>query len=97
MLQRTQALEAANCQLEQLATRDALTGLYQSRRSFDEKLFALLVLDADYFKRVNDTYGHNTGDAVLQQLARILKEQTRSNTLWPAMVAKNLWCCCPRN
>lgn len=90
VLQRTQALEAANCQLEQLATRDALTGLY-NRRSFDEKLndgihaskrsgrnFALLVLDADYFKRVNDTHGHNTGDAVLQQLARILAEQTRS-------------------
>ncbi len=90
VLQRTQALEAANRQLEQLATRDALTGLY-NRRSFDEKLndgihaskrsgrnFALLVLDADYFKRVNDTYGHNTGDAVLQQLARILAEQTRS-------------------
>jgi len=90
VLQRTEALEAANRQLEQLATRDALTGLY-NRRSFDEKLkecvhnskrsgrsFALLVLDADHFKRVNDTHGHNTGDAVLQQLARLLTENTRN-------------------
>ncbi len=90
VLQRTAALEAANRQLEQLATRDALTGLY-NRRSFDEKLkecvhtskrsgrsFALLVLDADHFKRINDTHGHNTGDAVLQQLARLLTEHTRN-------------------
>ncbi len=90
VLHRTEALEAANRQLEQLATRDALTGLY-NRRSFDEKLnecvhtskrsgrsFALLVLDADHFKRINDTHGHNTGDAVLQQLARLLTEHTRS-------------------
>ncbi|MES2584641.1 MAG: diguanylate cyclase [Pseudomonadota bacterium] len=88
--QRTAALEAANQQLEQLATRDALTGLY-NRRCFDEKLkdsvhtsqrsgrsFALLVLDADHFKRINDTYGHNTGDVVLQQLARLLTEHTRN-------------------
>ncbi len=88
--QRTAALEAANRQLEQLATRDALTGLY-NRRSFDEKLkdcvhtskrsgrsFALLVLDADHFKRINDTHGHGTGDAVLKQLAGLLTEHMRS-------------------
>lgn len=88
--QRTAALEEANRQLEQLATRDALTGLY-NRRSFDEKLkdcvhtskrsgrsFALLVLDADHFKRINDTHGHSTGDAVLQRLAGLLTEHMRS-------------------
>lgn len=87
--QRTAALETANRQLEQLATRDALTGLY-NRRHFDEKLnecvhsskrsgrsFALLVLDADYFKRVNDTYGHAIGDAVLQHIAALLTDNTR--------------------
>lgn len=87
--QRTEALEAANRQLEQLATRDALTGLY-NRRCFDEKLkdcvhaskrsgrsFALLVMDADHFKSINDTFGHGTGDLVLQQLATLLTEHTR--------------------
>ena len=69
---------------------DQLTGLY-NRRCFDEKLnecihnskrsgrtFALLVLDLDFFKRINDKHGHTTGDAVLQQLARVLTENTRS-------------------
>ena len=90
VVQRTQALEAANRQLEQLAIRDALTGLY-NRRCFDERLnecihnskrsgrtFALLVLDVDYFKRVNDKHGHAAGDTVLQQLARVLTDNTRS-------------------
>jgi diguanylate cyclase (GGDEF)-like protein len=90
VLQRTEALAAVNGQLEQLATRDALTGLY-NRRRLDEKLadcvqsgkrvgrgFSILVLDADHFKRVNDSYGHSTGDAVLQQLARMLIEHTRT-------------------
>lgn len=90
VLQRTEALAAANRQLEQLATRDALTGLY-NRRCFDEKLdacvqasrrngrsFAMLVLDADHFKRVNDSYGHGAGDSVLRQLAQLLTEHTRS-------------------
>jgi diguanylate cyclase (GGDEF)-like protein len=90
VLQRTEALAAANSQLEQLATRDALTGLY-NRRRLDEKLadcvqsgkrvrrgFSMLLLDADHFKRVNDTYGHSIGDAVLKQLARLLTEHTRA-------------------
>lgn len=90
VLQRTEALATAYGQLEQLATRDALTGLY-NRRRLDEKLadcvqigkrsgrgFSILVLDADHFKRVNDTYGHGTGDAVLQQLAHLLTEHTRT-------------------
>jgi diguanylate cyclase (GGDEF)-like protein len=90
VLQRTEALANANQLLEQLATRDALTGLY-NRRCFDEKLeeclqtgrrlghgFSILLLDVDHFKRVNDTCGHSTGDAVLQQLARLLTEHTRT-------------------
>nr|WP_295774054.1 diguanylate cyclase [Rhodoferax sp.] len=90
VLQRTEALATANGQLAELATRDALTGLY-NRRRLDEKLadcvqsgkrvgrgFAILVLDADHFKRVNDSYGHSAGDAVLQQLARMLLEHTRT-------------------
>lgn len=88
--QRTEALEAANRQLEQIATRDALTGLH-NRRSFDTKIadyvqigkrsgrgFAILVIDADHFKHINDTHGHHTGDAVLKRLAQLLTEYTRA-------------------
>ena len=88
--QHTAALEAANRQLAQLASRDPLTGLY-NRRSLDEKLkecvhtskrsgrsFALLILDVDHFKLINDSHGHSKGDAVLQQLAALLTEHTRN-------------------
>lgn len=88
--QRTEALASANQELERLATRDALTGA-NNRRSFDERLkqcfetgkrtgrgFSLLMLDADHFKRVNDTHGHMVGDQVLQQLAQLFAANTRA-------------------
>lgn len=61
-----------------LATRDPLTGLY-NRHKFNQlvekhmkgkKNHALMILDIDHFKRVNDTYGHNVGDEVLVALAQ---------------------------
>jgi diguanylate cyclase (GGDEF)-like protein len=88
--QRTAALTQANADLLKMATHDALTGVY-NRRRFDEKLaecnqlfersgrpFALLFIDADHFKHVNDTYGHATGDDVLHQLAQLIQENTRA-------------------
>ena len=88
--QRTADLTQANADLLNLATHDALTGVY-NRRRFDEKLaensllfqrtgrtFALLLIDADYFKRVNDTYGHAVGDEVLCQLAALIESNTRA-------------------
>lgn len=88
--QRTAALTQANAELLSLATHDSLTGVF-NRRRFDEKLteynllfrrtgrpFALLLIDADHFKRINDTYGHAIGDDVLLQLAQLIRESTRS-------------------
>jgi diguanylate cyclase (GGDEF)-like protein len=75
---------------ERLATRDSLTGL-ANRRLFDESLqrevartlrlgtpLSLLVLDVDHFKQVNDTYGHQTGDAVLCEVAEALVANTKN-------------------
>ena len=88
--QRTAALTQANAELLKLATHDALTGVY-NRRRLDEKLaectllfkrtgraFALLLIDADHFKRINDTFGHATGDEVLVQLAQLIQSSTRA-------------------
>jgi diguanylate cyclase (GGDEF)-like protein len=88
--QRTAALTQANAELLNLATHDALTGVY-NRRRFDEKLteysllfrrtgrpFALLLIDADHFKRINDNYGHAVGDDVLRQLAQLIQMSIRS-------------------
>lgn len=75
--------------LKKLSVTDALTSLY-NRRFLDEiflrqlhsakrntKLFAFFILDLDYFKQYNDTYGHQKGDWVLKQIANILKEHLR--------------------
>ena len=72
---RTQGLEAANRQLRYLATHDVLTGL-PNRAILDDRLeqasahadrdiheFALLLLDLDRFKLINDSLGHRAGDA----------------------------------
>lgn len=88
--QRTADLRQANAELLSLATHDALTGAY-NRRRFDEKLteytllsrrtgrpFALLLIDADHFKRINDTHGHAVGDDVLRQLAQLIGASLRT-------------------
>ena len=74
-------LSDAHANLRRLAATDELTGLI-NRRSFfasanqvlaqaqaEGEPIALLVIDADYFKQLNDTYGHATGDAALQFIA----------------------------
>ncbi len=75
--------------LQNIATQDALTGL-GNRRAMDEEMrlsmadFArkqtpvtLIVLDLDFFKMVNDKFGHNTGDVVLVELANLLSKRIR--------------------
>ena len=78
-------LKHQNAVLEQLASTDPLTGLY-NRRSMDIFLsqamessssFTLIMCDIDDFKKINDTYGHDFGDVVLQGIARIVTSQVR--------------------
>lgn len=84
--ERTAQLEKANETLQQLATKDALTGI-DNRYSFDhhlevyfehakqkQKYLSLLLLDLDYFKKYNDHYGHVLGDALLQQVVKIIDD-----------------------
>jgi two-component system cell cycle response regulator len=74
----------------ELAVTDPLTGLY-NRRHMDNQLavqvtnaasrgkaVAVLALDVDFFKPINDTHGHDVGDRVLQELATRLKAQVRA-------------------
>ena len=79
-------LRALNAQLKNLAEHDALTGLYNRGRieelilsALDDTVVSgetvgLIMLDIDHFKRVNDHFGHQAGDAVLQGVARVLRD-----------------------
>ena len=83
-------LEGLNSELTAIARRDPLTGL-GNRRALQEDLdllearvsryshrYCLAVLDVDHFKSYNDTYGHQAGDQVLQDVAAKLKDEVRS-------------------
>jgi diguanylate cyclase (GGDEF)-like protein len=83
------ALKQKSDALRRLTAVDALTGI-ANRRAFDDSLnrewrramrshepLSLLMLDIDYFKRYNDAYGHQAGDACLQQVARALGDSTQ--------------------
>ncbi len=83
------SLDSRNRQLRELSMKDELTGMYNYRffRKILQEQYKLakrykfplscIMIDIDYFKAVNDTYGHQFGDAVLKQLAEILKNNVR--------------------
>ncbi len=89
-VQAKEALLEANSKLEELATTDSLTGVY-NRRSFTHQAtiefarfkrygtkMAILFIDADDFKAINDAYGHAKGDQALISLVKVLESELRS-------------------
>jgi diguanylate cyclase (GGDEF)-like protein len=94
--QRTAELEGALDEIRALTIIDPLTGCY-NRRYLDERLreevlrsqrslrpVALVVVDIDHFKRINDTMGHAAGDSVLKGMAEILLAEMRAQIDWVA-------------
>lgn len=88
--ERTSELEIANQELQKLATTDALTQI-ANRSSLDEVIkqaiaenqryqrpFSVVMIDIDFFKKINDSYGHLAGDTVLKTVAKLIKNQIRS-------------------
>ena len=91
---KTLELEASNRKLGELATRDGLTQAFR-RGHIESELrriikawgrrpddFSLLLLDIDFFKHVNDRYGHAVGDEVLRRLAMQVEETLRGSDLF---------------
>lgn len=86
-------LERAEQQLLEMAATDHLTGLLNRREGFRRlseefargersgRPMCVMMLDIDHFKRINDTYGHLTGDLVLKKVALTLKKIVRSSDI----------------
>jgi len=78
-------LEETNARLRDLSVRDELTGLFNRRALIEQltlevqrskrygRVFSLLFLDVDNFKKINDTFGHAAGDRVLERVAELLR------------------------
>ena len=93
VMNRTSELMRAKDQLEQLSITDGLTGLYNYRhliQSLETELkrairyqhnISLLLMDIDYFKNLNDTYGHLCGDYVIKNVGKLLKSSVRGTDL----------------
>jgi len=87
--ERTEELEAANQKLQEVSITDGLTGLYNRRhfdevyaseyqRAFREKhALAVIMVDLDHFKKINDTYGHPFGDLCLREAATVILNAIR--------------------
>ena len=89
IISTTQELESTNQQLADQANKDGLTGL-ANRRLFDNtildrlkehsrasSIISLILLDVDFFKQFNDTYGHVVGDSCLRGIAQVLKKNVK--------------------
>lgn len=90
---RTKELSEANLLLEELSSTDVLTGLPNRRHAMRRLAFlweesikhdlpiVCMMVDADHFKEVNDTYGHDAGDVVLTELAKTLQRSLRNDDI----------------
>lgn len=88
--ERTEALQTREAEMETLATHDPLTGLF-NRRALEARVLeevnrvnryghplSVLMLDIDFFKKINDGFGHIAGDHVLTELAKLLQGTLRN-------------------
>ena len=86
-------IESLQAQLQEQAIRDGLTGLF-NRRYFDDIFpkellqatqdaapVALIMMDIDYFKNINDTFGHQVGDMIIQAFADLLHDYSNSQEI----------------
>jgi diguanylate cyclase (GGDEF)-like protein len=91
----------------EMVARDGLTGVYNRRKFFEEagrefaraqryrRPLALVMMDIDYFKRVNDEHGHLGGDAVLKQLAARLQPLVRTEEIFARLGGEEFAVLCP--
>lgn len=89
----------------ELSSRDKLTGTLNRHAieegfkaltgSADNDIVACLLMDIDYFKKVNDEHGHETGDKVLRSFARVIQDQVRSRDIFGRWGGEEFVLICP--
>ncbi|RYY04435.1 MAG: GGDEF domain-containing protein [Gammaproteobacteria bacterium] len=89
LINQNSALEHETNHYKQLSMLDQLTGMLNRhglseylQKNYDENLgrqASLIIIDIDYFKKINDAYGHEGGDAVLHDIAQVVRENIRSS------------------
>lgn len=100
---------SAEAQLKRIANTDTLTGIF-NRRYFDEMLemefgrtdrfstpFTLIMFDIDHFKRINDNFGHQSGDQVLIELANTVSASIRETDLFARWGGEEFVVLCPNS
>lgn len=105
--QRTSELSKVNAQLEEMALTDILTGLPNRRHAMHQlsKLWKeslesgapliCIMIDADCFKEINDTWGHDAGDKVLQEIAKTLRHSMRNDDIVCRLGGDEFFVICP--
>jgi len=107
VVQRTQELAQANQQLQSMALTDVLTGLPNRRHAMsclaqlleqarlEAKPLSCMMIDADGFKQVNDSYGHDAGDLVLRELSNQLRDAVRTDDVVARLGGDEFLIICP--
>ena len=92
--ERTQELEAEKLKAEKEARADSLTGIHNRRSFFAEselrislarrkrQPLSLLMIDIDFFKSINDTFGHSMGDKALKEFSHVISKNIRDNDIF---------------
>ncbi|BAF69664.1 sensor domain-containing diguanylate cyclase [Nitratiruptor sp. SB155-2] len=107
LLRKNSELHKLNMLLREMALKDALTGLYNRYKMIEDiehqiarykrykEPFCLIMLDIDHFKQINDTYGHDIGDKVLKESAKILHTVIRSSDVAARWGGEEFMILCP--
>ncbi len=101
-------IERMNDKLRDISTKDFLTNIY-NRRKLDEMIeqeyyraikkgtkFSIILIDLDFFKSVNDTYGHSIGDKILIETAKLLESNIRSSDMVGRWGGEEFLIICPK-
>jgi diguanylate cyclase (GGDEF)-like protein len=107
LFKRNRELQRVNSKLERLSTTDQLTGLYNRRKIQNElekewdrskrynTVFSIIMYDIDWFKKINDTYGHQAGDEVLRSIADLTRSNFRSTDIISRWGGEEFMILCP--